>query len=65
MNTTHTLTISGQQFTAAMRYTPNCYGIASSPAWGIECLPQNGVSYISNQWFWFTSEADRAAFLAS
>ncbi len=59
-----TINIAGQQYQAADRFTTNCNGINNTPAWGLEFLPLNGRSYISNEWRWFGSKQARAAFLA-
>ena len=59
----NTIIIAGQQYQPADRFTPNCYGINNSPAWGLEFLPLNGRSYISNDWRWFSSEQARADFV--
>ena len=60
----NTININGFTYKMALRHTNNLYDMGTE-GFGIEFLPTNGVSYISNEWKWFNTEAERAAFVGS
>lgn len=57
-----TIYLNGFTYQMVLRHTVNLYDCGTE-GFGIEFLPTNGRSYISNEWKWFNTEAERAAFI--